>query len=181
MKIIPLVFLIAVFISGCTLDKCPDMHCGYNQQCTNNTCGCISWYEGSDCRIQMRHKWIGTFTGTTHMNANLTGVPDTFIFVTDSTRIDYDHCSNKNFDLSIRNTREASIPGWSTARVLWNPIHGDSVLSFYNSSGVGIVSEDGKYATLTYTTTHAYYTSSLSLDSMPADSSVFYTFTGVKQ
>jgi hypothetical protein len=181
MKSIPLVFLIAVFISGCSLDKCPDMHCGYNQQCNNNTCSCIDWYEGPNCQTEMRAKWIGTYIGTTHTNASLTGVADTFTFVKDATQIDYNYCSNKQFRLSIRNTREASIPGWSRGTIVWDPIHMDSVYDTYGSTGVAIVSEDGKNATLTYTTTHSYYNLHTWADSLATDSSVMYTFTGVKQ
>jgi hypothetical protein len=98
----------------------------------------------------MRQKWIGTFIGTTRINANTAGYADTFIFVADSIRIDYDHCVNKNFDLSIRNTREAS---------------------FNDGTGIGVVSEDGKDATLTYTNTFFILNSDSSL----------YTFTGTKQ
>jgi hypothetical protein len=129
----------------------------------------------------MRQKWIGTFIGTTHINANLNGQADTFTFVADATAIDYCDCTNKNFLLSLRNTREVSIPRWSRGSEVWDPIHRDSVFNSYSSSGVGIVSGDGKYATLTYTTSHAYINWQLLTDSLATDSFVFYTFEGVKQ
>lgn len=149
MRTIPFVFLLISMLCACSKNNGPA-----------SDPGCPDWYEGPNCQTPMRQKWIGTFVGTTHIGANVNGQPDTFTFVPDPDRIDYDHCSNKNFDLSIRNTREASIPGG----FLWG-----------TPFGVGIVSGDGKYASLSYT----WITSHSGLFD-PYDTT-FYTFTGTKQ
>lgn len=59
-------FLCSLFFFSCTetLDPCEAIECGANGICNDGTCACDEGYEGTNCEIEARTKYYGTFTGT---------------------------------------------------------------------------------------------------------------------
>ena len=58
-------FLLTMFLlSGCT-DPCQDLVCLNGGTCISGTCLCPDFYEGTDCGIEERTKYFGSYTGTT--------------------------------------------------------------------------------------------------------------------
>lgn len=55
-------FLILALVS-CNTDSCKDVDCGVNGTCEEGICACDSFYEGENCEIESRDKYLGTWTG----------------------------------------------------------------------------------------------------------------------
>lgn len=52
-----------VFFAGCNKDPCKGVTCQHGGICTEGTCNCPENYEGTNCAIEIRAKYIGTFSG----------------------------------------------------------------------------------------------------------------------
>jgi hypothetical protein len=52
----------AITYNSCTPDKCKAIACAYGGICKDGTCLCLAGYEGTQCEITTRDKYIGTWT-----------------------------------------------------------------------------------------------------------------------
>lgn len=57
------VFFLSLFLFSCT-DPCQDVSCGANGVCEDGTCLCDDGYEGTNCEIEARTQYLGTYEGT---------------------------------------------------------------------------------------------------------------------
>jgi hypothetical protein len=54
----------AVVYTSCNKDECKDVVCQNGGTCSGGTCTCATGYEGTNCEIKSRDKFVGTYTGT---------------------------------------------------------------------------------------------------------------------
>lgn len=52
----------AVTYNSCTPDKCKAIVCAYGGVCKDGTCICPAGYEGTQCEVVTRDKYVGTWT-----------------------------------------------------------------------------------------------------------------------
>ncbi|MBS1643781.1 MAG: calcium-binding EGF-like domain-containing protein [Bacteroidetes bacterium] len=52
-----------VTFTACTKDECKDVVCQNGGTCVSGACVCATGYEGTNCEIKSRDKFIGTYTG----------------------------------------------------------------------------------------------------------------------
>ena len=59
-----LCFCFSLFwFSSCESDPCVSTDCGIYGECVEGVCECVAFYEGENCEIESRAKYIGTWTG----------------------------------------------------------------------------------------------------------------------
>ncbi len=57
--------LLILFVFGCKKkDACDDVSCNGGGVCVDGTCQCDSLHEGTNCEIDKRTKYFGSFVGT---------------------------------------------------------------------------------------------------------------------
>ncbi len=49
------------FLPSCDKQSCQDVQCGYRQTCVNGDCVCPNGYEGDNCQIESRDKFLGRY------------------------------------------------------------------------------------------------------------------------
>jgi hypothetical protein len=49
------------FLTNCDRNRCEDIICPINQQCTRGACFCIDGYEGENCEQEAYLKYIGSY------------------------------------------------------------------------------------------------------------------------
>jgi len=54
----------AVTYTACTKDDCKDVVCNNGGTCNGGSCTCPTGYEGANCEILSREKFVGTYVGT---------------------------------------------------------------------------------------------------------------------
>lgn len=64
------------FIASCDKNRCEDVICPINQECTRGQCFCISGYEGVNCLEEAYLKYIGSY----NISENCQGGPPFGIF-----------------------------------------------------------------------------------------------------
>jgi|TARA_B110000483_G_C18165312_1_gene531030 hypothetical protein len=52
-----------LLMASCATDPCIDVTCLNASTCSDGTCLCTDWYEGTDCGIEQRTKFLGTYSG----------------------------------------------------------------------------------------------------------------------
>tara|TARA_Y100000389_G_C17262738_1_gene413842 strand:+ start:89 stop:658 length:570 start_codon:yes stop_codon:yes gene_type:complete len=52
-----------LLIASCATDPCTDVTCLNASTCSDGTCLCTDWYEGTDCGTEQRTKFLGTYSG----------------------------------------------------------------------------------------------------------------------
>lgn len=106
-------FSTAVFTS-CNPDACKDVVCQNGGNCTDGTCSCPSGFEGSNCEILSRTKFLGTYSG----NETCTIGNDTYSIQctahSDSTKFNIINLYNQSFTaISTADKNAFTIPSQS--------------------------------------------------------------------
>lgn len=74
MKPLPFVLLLSLssltFLSSCKKDPCKDVTCLNGATCSDGDCICAAGYEGTDCGVEQRAKFLGIYSG----NFSCTGI-----------------------------------------------------------------------------------------------------------
>ena len=52
-----------LLMASCATDPCKDITCLNASTCSDGTCLCTDWYEGTDCGTEQRTKFLGTYSG----------------------------------------------------------------------------------------------------------------------
>ncbi len=55
--------LTLLLFTSCETDPCDSLDCGTNGACVEGVCACDTFYEGENCELERREKYIGTWTG----------------------------------------------------------------------------------------------------------------------
>ncbi|MEO6168238.1 MAG: hypothetical protein ABIO46_09255 [Chitinophagales bacterium] len=63
MKVLFLLLCSASLLSSCS-DKCKKIICYNGAFCLDGNCGCTTGFEGEDCSLEVREKFIGTYNVT---------------------------------------------------------------------------------------------------------------------
>ena len=58
-----LVVVSTLLMASCATDPCKDITCLNASTCSDGTCLCTDWYEGTDCGTEQRTKFLGTYSG----------------------------------------------------------------------------------------------------------------------
>jgi len=173
---------IATLLLICSCKKKCDGGCGANYICNNGQCQCKQWYEGANCDIPMSQKFVGSFAGILYTNGR-NPKPDTLVF------------SNINFGRLVPNY--AFTPAFTTADLtaaqldsmlggiyLSSSTQGNCFIEnasqyFDNNINCGVcqINAEGTIISLSYS---PLIVSPISAMNQPLDSTVIYTFTGVK-
>ena len=64
-----------LLMASCATDPCMDVTCLNASTCSDGTCLCTDWYEGTDCGTEQRTKFLGTYSGAV-VFAQSGGSPD---------------------------------------------------------------------------------------------------------
>ena len=68
MKTIKLLLLSGIIaLTSCAKDPCVDTTCYNDGVCDDGTCLCADWYEGADCSVEEKAKYIGTYIGALNL------------------------------------------------------------------------------------------------------------------
>ncbi len=57
-------FTLLTQITSCVKDPCGNVVCSNGGHCHDGTCTCPLFYEGTNCTIEWRTKWLGNYSGT---------------------------------------------------------------------------------------------------------------------
>lgn len=91
MKFSYLIAFSLLLLIGCggESDPCAEVNCGMNGTCNTDTgaCDCKLYFEGSDCDLLSRTKFIGTWAGTGTCSLNPTNTMNLSLNITEEQRI----------------------------------------------------------------------------------------------
>ena len=131
------------FMPACNKDACKDVNCGANGICIDGTCECDPGYEGTNCEIESRAKFLGTWTAND--NCTSSGTPSYIVTISTSTT-NAQSVRIANFWDAFQNAVNATITGNTINIPLQEPDNDD-----FTVSGSGTI--NGNTITLTYTVT----------------------------
>src|ERR1043165_3643326 len=131
-------FVTVMFFNACTSDPCKDVICQNGGNCSSGTCVCTAGYEGTNCEIESRTKFFGTYSAhdvcdTSNFNYNP-------IIATSSTGVTSVIVTNP-FAVGVTVTVTATIDGSTITIPTGSSGNG------YTFSGSGTLSSDEKTIT----------------------------------
>jgi hypothetical protein len=152
--------LAALSIVSCKEDPCADVSCLNGGTCNEGTCACAAGYEGTDCGIEQRAKFIATY----NFNESCTSGPYSYTCSISSSSSAVTKVLLNNFaDL------EGTIISASVSGTTLNIAQQNFSLNGQNLGIVGTGQINGNLLTITYTLT------------LPDNSTDACTATGTKQ
>lgn len=57
-------FTLSTQITSCVKDPCSNVTCSNGGNCHDGKCTCPLFYEGTNCTVEWRTKWLGDYNGT---------------------------------------------------------------------------------------------------------------------
>jgi hypothetical protein len=183
MKSYVLVFII-VLLPLCSCKKKCDGGCGTNYVCSSGHCQCKQWYEGANCDTPMSQKFVGTFAGTLYANG-MNPKPDTLVFSNINIgRLLPNYAFTPSFATTNGNLASAQLDSILGGIELISATQGNCFIqnasqNFDDNINCGVcqINAEGTIISLSYS---PLIVSPIPAMNQPLDSTVIYTFTGVK-
>lgn len=102
-----------LLIASCATDPCKDITCLNDGTCSDGTCLCTDWYEGTDCGAEQRTKFFGTYAGTL-VSSLPDGTTDTqtlsFVISASSEGVNYLNLDGIKSYLTTNNSGDITVP-----------------------------------------------------------------------